>query len=138
MENRIYFRYNFLEKVVYLLLGASVVTDMHAACVSTDGKGVLLCGGSGAGKSTLAYACARAGWTYTSDDTSYLINDTDPPRVIGHAASSALSPFSTGPLSRIEAHELSPRLESLPSRCRSRSYPLSQRRLRLLWTSLSI
>ena len=58
LNNRLYFRYNFLEKVVYLLLGASVVTDIHAACISKNGKGILLCGDSGAGKSTLAYACA--------------------------------------------------------------------------------
>src|SRR5665213_2624050 len=79
------FRHNFLEQMVYLLLGSSVVTDLHAACISKDGKGVLLCGDSGAGKSTLSYACARAGWTYTSDDTSYLINDLDLPTVIGHS-----------------------------------------------------
>jgi hypothetical protein len=29
----------------------------------------LLCGASGSGKSTLAYACARAGWTFVSDDS---------------------------------------------------------------------
>jgi hypothetical protein len=115
MENRIYFRYNFLEKVVYLLLGASVVTDMHAACVSTDGKGVLLCGGSGAGKSTLAYACARAGWTYTSDDTSYLINDTDPPRVIGHAHRARFRPSAQALFPELKTRELSPRLEGKPS-----------------------
>ncbi|MGC1919578.1 MAG: aldolase, partial [Acidobacteriaceae bacterium] len=85
VENRLYFRYNFLEKTVYLLLGSSSVTDLHAACVSKNGKGILLCGDSGAGKSTLSYACARAGWTYTSDDTSYLINDYAVPRVIGHS-----------------------------------------------------
>jgi hypothetical protein len=85
VNSGIYFRYNFLEKAVYLLLGASVVTDLHAACVSNNGKGILLIGDSGAGKSTLAYACARAGWTYTSDDTSYLINDSKVPRVIGHS-----------------------------------------------------
>ena len=85
VNDRTYFRYNFIEKVVYLLLGASVVTDLHAACVSKNGKGILLIGDSGAGKSTLAYGCARVGWTYTSDDTSYLINDSIVPRVIGHA-----------------------------------------------------
>src|SRR5580692_10217917 len=85
VNNRLYFRYNFLEKTVYLLLGATVVTDLHAACVSKNGKGLLLCGDSGAGKSTLSYACARAGWTYTTDDTSYLINDSESLRVIGHS-----------------------------------------------------
>lgn len=80
-----YLRYNFLEKVVYLLLGASVVTDIHAGCISKQGKGILLCGDSGAGKSTLSYGCARSGWTYTSDDTCYLLNESNPPRVIGHS-----------------------------------------------------
>lgn len=50
-------------------------TPIHAGCVSLDGKGVLLCGDSGAGKSTLSYACAQAGWTFTSDDGSYVNND---------------------------------------------------------------
>jgi len=85
VNNRLYFRYNFLEKVVYLLLGASVVTDLHAACVSKNGRGILLCGDSGVGKSTLAYACSRAGWTYTSDDTSYLIHASSFPCVVGHS-----------------------------------------------------
>ncbi len=66
VRNGLYLRYNFLEKAVYLLLGSSVVTDLHAGCVSKNGKGILLCGDSGSGKSTLAYACGRAGWTYTS------------------------------------------------------------------------
>jgi len=84
MENPLYVRSNFLEKAVYLLLGAFVVTDIHAACVGRNGRGILLCGDSGAGKSTLAYACARTGWTFTSDDTSYMINHSAAPRVIGH------------------------------------------------------
>ena len=61
LRSSLYLRTNFLEKVVYLLLGATVVTDIHAGCVSKDGKAVLLCGDSGVGKSTLSYACARAG-----------------------------------------------------------------------------
>src|SRR3984957_20562164 len=85
VRNRLYVRYNFIEKVIYLLLGASVVTDVHAACVSKNGKGILLCGHSGAGKSTLAYACARAGWTYTTDDGSYLLRDSAPPRILGNS-----------------------------------------------------
>jgi hypothetical protein len=52
-------------------------TPIHAGCVSLDGHGVLLCGDSGAGKSTLSYACAQAGWTFTSDDGSYVNNEGD-------------------------------------------------------------
>jgi hypothetical protein len=85
VSHRRYLRRHFLEKIVYLLVGATFVTELRAACVSKGGKGILLFGESGAGKSTLSYACARSGWTYTSDDTSYLINDADFPRVIGHA-----------------------------------------------------
>ena len=115
VKNRLYFRYNFLEKVVYLLLGSSVVTDLHAACISKNGKGILLCGDSGAGKSTLAYACARAGWTYTSDDTSYLINDSHPPHVIGHSHRARFRPAAKLLFPELASFELSTRLEGKPS-----------------------
>jgi hypothetical protein len=113
--NRLYFRYNFLEKVVYLLLGASVVTDLHAACVSKYEKGILLCGNSGAGKSTLSYACARAGWTYTSDDTSYLINNSSIPRVIGHSHRVRFRPAAKSLFPELEHCKLTPRMEGKPS-----------------------
>lgn len=115
LNNRLYFRCNFLEKIVYLLLGASVVTDLHAACVSWNGRGVLLFGGSGSGKSTLAYGCARVGWTYTSDDTSYLINDSPVPRVIGHAHRARFRPSAQLLFPELAGHELTPRLEGKPS-----------------------
>jgi hypothetical protein len=115
LNNSLYFRYNFLEKVVYLLLGASVVTDIHAACVSKNGRGILLCGASGAGKSTLAYACARAGWTYTSDDTSYLINECKRPRVIGHAHRVRFRPAAKALFPELENGGISPRLEGKAS-----------------------
>jgi energy-coupling factor transporter ATP-binding protein EcfA2 len=115
LNSKLYFRYNFLEKVVYLLLGASVVTDIHAGCVSKDGKGILLCGDSGAGKSTLAYACARAGWTYTSDDTSYLINDSAAPRVIGHSHRMRFRPAAKDLFSELADLEITPRMEGKPS-----------------------
>jgi hypothetical protein len=115
IENRLYFRFNFLEKTIYLLLGSSVVTDLHAACVSKNGKGILLCGDSGAGKSTLSYACARAGWTYTSDDTSYLINNSDVPHVIGHAHRIRFRPTAKALFPELEGRELTPRLEGKPS-----------------------
>src|ERR1700733_8262254 len=115
VQNRIYFRYNFLEKATYLLLGALVVTDLHAACVSKNGYGILLVGDSGAGKSTLAYACARAGWTYTSDDTSYLINYSKVPRVIGHAHRARFRPSAKALFPELESFGLTPRMEGKPS-----------------------
>ncbi|WP_263359050.1 aldolase [Acidicapsa ligni] len=115
VDNRLYFRYNFLEKTVYLLLGSSVVTDLHAACVSKHGKGILLCGDSGAGKSTLSYACARSGWTYTSDDTSYLINNSDMPSVIGHSHRARFRPSAKTIFPELEGRALTPRMEGKPS-----------------------
>jgi hypothetical protein len=115
LKNKLYFRYNFLEKVVYLLLGASAVTDIHAACIGKNGKGILLCGDSGAGKSTLAYACARAGWTYTSDDTSYLINDSAIPRVIGHSHRMRFRPAAKDLFIELEGFEVTPRMEGKAS-----------------------
>ena len=115
VENRLYLRYNFLEKIVYLLLGSSFVTDIHAACISKNGKGILLFGDSGAGKSTLAYACAREGWTYTSDDTSYLINDSDVPRVIGHSHRARFRPSARSLFPELNGRALTQRLEGKPS-----------------------
>jgi energy-coupling factor transporter ATP-binding protein EcfA2 len=115
VDQRAYFRYNFLEKIVYLLLGSSHVTDLHAACVSKNGKGILLCGDSGAGKSTLSYACARAGWTYTSDDTSYLVNNSAEPRVIGHAHRIRFRPSARILFPELDSRTLTPRLEGKPS-----------------------
>jgi hypothetical protein len=115
LSNKLYFRYNFLEKVVYLLLGASVVTDLHAACISKNRKGILLCGDSGAGKSTLSYACARAGWTYTSDDTSYLINDSSVPRVIGHSHRVRFRPAAKELFPELANRVVTPRMEGKPS-----------------------
>lgn len=115
LRDPLYLRHNFLEKVVYLLLGASVVTDIHAGCVSKDGKGILLCGDSGAGKSTLSYGCARAGWTYTSDDTCYLINRSRTPRVIGHAHRVRFRPTARELFPELNDREITPRMEGKPS-----------------------
>ncbi len=79
------FRYYFLEAAIYFLLAQRYVVPMHAACVARAGKGVLLCGVSGAGKSTLSFACARAGWTYLSDDSTWLLPDTGDRAAIGRS-----------------------------------------------------
>ena len=65
-----WFRYELLECLVLTALDTIYFVGLHAACVVPPaGAGVLLCGVSGSGKSTLAYACARAGWTFVSDDS---------------------------------------------------------------------
>jgi hypothetical protein len=111
----LYLQQNFLEKVVYLLLGATVVTDIHAGCVGKYGKSILLCGDSGAGKSTLSYACARAGWTFTSDDTCYLLNTSEIPRVIGHAHRMRFRPSAKAFFPELRDLPITPRMEGKPS-----------------------
>ena len=79
-----YLRYHFIENCVYILLEARYLTTAHAACVALDGKGVLLAGNAAAGKSTLAYACAKRGWTFISDDASHLIRESVGRVIVGN------------------------------------------------------
>jgi hypothetical protein len=70
VEDSEFFRFHFLEGIVYTLLNACHILTIHAGCVAWKGTGVVLAGQSGAGKSSFAYACARRGWTYVADDAS--------------------------------------------------------------------
>ncbi|PWU09720.1 MAG: hypothetical protein C5B51_05705 [Terriglobia bacterium] len=80
VANRALFRWYFLDAMVYLLLSQRDIVLVHAACVAREDRGVLLCGTSGSGKTTLAYACARAGWTYLTDDATAVLQGS-PERV---------------------------------------------------------
>jgi len=106
-----------------LFLGASSIshncmrdiTPVHAACVALNGRGVLLCGDSGAGKSTLSYACARAGWTYVSDDCSYLLNGGTDRMVIGGCHQVRFRPHAAELFPELQGHQITPRLMGKPS-----------------------
>jgi len=76
-------RYQFLTPGGAGLAHQRAFAPLHGALVMRNGTGVLLCGDSLAGKSTLAYACARAGWTYVSDDGTFLVRDRDDRYAIG-------------------------------------------------------
>ena len=82
-RDREWLRYFYLDTVVYLILWHQRLTRIHASCVALDGRGVLLCGSSGAGKSCLAYACARNGWTFVSDEATSLVRGTTDRTVLG-------------------------------------------------------
>ena len=71
-ENAGFLRLHFLESSVMSVLVTAYLAPMHSALVTRHGVGVALCGESLAGKSTLAYACARNGWTFVSDDGTFL------------------------------------------------------------------
>jgi hypothetical protein len=76
-------RWFYLEAMAYMLLTQRYVVSLHAACVAREQTGILICGKSGAGKSTLSFACARAGFTFLSDDCTWLLNDSAEPIAIG-------------------------------------------------------
>ncbi|MCU1226241.1 MAG: HPr(Ser) kinase/phosphatase [Edaphobacter sp.] len=115
VEHQSYLRYHFLEAAALILLTSSYATPVHAACVSYRERGFLLCGDSGAGKSSLAYACARAGWTYTSDDSSYLIEDSDERRVVGNPYKFRLRPSGMELFLELEGHAITPQAWGKPS-----------------------
>jgi hypothetical protein len=110
-----YARYHFLEAVALILIATSRATPIHAACVSRYGHGMLLCGPSGAGKSTLAYACARSGWIFTADDSSYLRQDADEPRIVGNSHQLRFRPSARDLFPELRGRGITPRAEGKPS-----------------------
>jgi HPr Serine kinase C-terminal domain len=48
------------------------LVPLHSACLDFHGRGLLIAGPSGAGKSTLAAELARRGFSFVSDDWTYL------------------------------------------------------------------
>jgi hypothetical protein len=76
-------RFYYLECLAYALLSWHRLTAIHASCVSAGANAVLFCGESGAGKSCLAYACARGGLEFVSDDAVYLVRDDASRSVVG-------------------------------------------------------
>lgn len=66
-------RYELIEFAVFTL--AARVQDLmplHAACVASGGRGLLLLGASGAGKSTAMLHCALAGLDLVSEDSLFV------------------------------------------------------------------
>jgi hypothetical protein len=83
-HNPSFLRYFFLEVAVLTTLQQKYLAPIHGACVSRNGRGIVFCGPSTAGKTTLAYACSRAGWTYVSDDATFLVRSASPRYAIGN------------------------------------------------------
>jgi len=100
-------RYQFLTGGGSTLAQQRAFAPLHGALILRNETGVMLCGDSFAGKSTLAYACARAGWTYVSDDGAFLVRGRDDRYAIGDPHSIRF---------RTDAPELFPELaERLPA-----------------------
>ena len=110
-----YFSQTFLEAAPAAQIWTRIATPIHAACVAIDGRGVLLCGDSGAGKTSLSYACARAGWQFISDDSSYLLHNDAGRQVLGDCHQVRFRPSAAELFPEISGAEITPRAFGKPS-----------------------
>ena len=110
-----YLRYFFLEAAVLSMICAKRAVAVHAACVQTNGRGVLLCADSGEGKSTLAYAGARAGWTYVSDDSTYIPMEREERLAIGNCTKIRFRPSGVSLFPELAGRPVTPRALGKPS-----------------------
>jgi hypothetical protein len=114
-----YLQYFFLHGAPMCHIATRYATPVHAGCVSLDGRGLLLCGDSGAGKSSLSYACARAGWTYTTDDATFLLSEEsqagESRLVTGNCHQVRFRPSAAELFPEVEGLDLTPRAAGKPS-----------------------
>lgn len=60
--------------IVVGILGATFgLVPLHCACLELDGEGLLIAGNAGAGKSTLALALVEQGFSFASDEWTYVL-----------------------------------------------------------------
>ncbi len=114
-SRRGYLRYHFLEAAAMSHVANRYTAPIHAACVELNGQGVMLCGDSGAGKSSLSFACARAGWTYITDDASYLVNGRKDRLVVGNCHLVRFRPSAAELFAEVAGKPLTPRAVGKPS-----------------------
>jgi hypothetical protein len=114
-RHRSYLGYFFLGFAPHDHIESRYTAPVHAGCVARNGRGVLLCGDSGAGKSSLSYACARAGWTYVSDDASDLLIEGNDRLVIGNCHQMRFRPSAVDLFPELQDLEVTPRAVGKPS-----------------------
>ncbi len=115
LRHRKYLEYFFLGSAPLNYIATRFATAIHAGCVALDGRGVLLCGESGAGKSSLSYACARAGWTFVTDDASYLVYGGKDRLVTGDCHRIRFRPSAGELFPELKGLEITPRAAGKPS-----------------------
>jgi hypothetical protein len=70
-------RYELIEFAVFTLASrVQGLVSLHAACVGTSKRGVLLMGASGSGKSTVALQCLLQGFDFVSEDSTLVAPET--------------------------------------------------------------
>jgi hypothetical protein len=113
--SQLYLRYFYLEAAALAMISTLRAVPVHGACVLVRNTGILLCGDSGVGKSTLAYAGARSGWTYLSDDASYVLLDSEDSTVVGNCHKIRFRPSATELFPEVEGRPVTPRAFGKPS-----------------------
>lgn len=111
----LYLRYHLLEAAALCMLAGTRVSALHSACVTVNGFGMLLSGDSGVGKSSLAFAGARSGWTFTSDDASYLLLNRNDHMVVGNCHQFRLRDSGALLFPELEGRSITPRAAGKPS-----------------------
>lgn len=102
-------RWFFVESVVYVLMAQRYAVPLHAASIARGGTGILLCGASGAGKSTLAFAAACTGWTFLSDDCTWLLASGSGATALGKPHQVRFRDDAPGLFPRLAAYEVGER-----------------------------
>jgi hypothetical protein len=115
LQHANYFRQVFLDCVAACQMGTRHITGIHAGCVALNHRGVMLCGDSGAGKTSLSWACARAGWDFLSDDTSYLLHGQENRAVMGNRHQVRFRPAAAQLFPEVAGAEITPRVYGQPS-----------------------
>lgn len=115
LKMELHLRYYVLEAIALSMISTLRAVALHGASIAWNGTGVLLCGESGAGKTTLAYACARSGWSYVSDDASYLLLEGEHARVVGNCHQIRFRDASAGLFTELSGRENTPRVAGKPS-----------------------
>ena len=102
--DRALLRYQFLMAAGIALVQQRAFAPLHGALVMRNGSGVLLCGDSHAGKSTLAFACARDGWRYVTDDGAFLVRSRDDRFAVGDRHSIRFRPDASRLFPELACH----------------------------------
>lgn len=102
---------------------------LHAGCVSTENRGVVLPAPSGAGKSMLVASCVRDGFGYLSDEHAAL--DLD-----GGILTPLPKPLDLGGPQLVDASELGPGLIGAPCPPAAVVFPRYQRGGTRIWRQL--
>jgi hypothetical protein len=111
LAHRDYLRYFFLDAAIFCQLATRHTTAIHAGCIARNGIGVMLCGDSGAGKSTLSYACAKAGWTFVTDDASFLVHGRNDRFIVGNCNRVRFRPSATEFFPELEGRDVTQRAD---------------------------